>query len=133
MAPGPIEERIRALEAENRALREQLRMREGGKPGKPGKPRKPDDVSAPTPGHVVVKLPEEARLFVDETPCPLTSATRSFDTPALDPGQAYYYTLTAEVMREGRNVTETRKATVRAGKETVVDFGIMRPVLSASR
>jgi len=132
-ASSAIEQRLKALEEENRALRERLRSLDGGKPGKPAKPRKPDEVSAPAPAHVIVKLPEEARLFVDETPCPLTSATRSFDTPALDPGQEYYYTLTAEVMRDGRAVTATRKVTVRAGEESVVEFGAMRSVLSASR
>ena len=135
-APSSVEQRLKALEAENKALRDQLKRMEGDKPGKPRKPAKPsetNEATAPAPAHVVVKLPAEARLFVDETPCPLTSATRSFDTPILDPGQEYFYTLTAEVMRDGRTVTATRKVTVRAGAESVVEFGAMQPVLSASR
>ncbi len=56
---------------------------------------------------VTVKLPADARLYVDGVPCPLTSATRSFDTPELDAGRSYYYTLKAEVVRDG----ETHAAT----------------------
>jgi uncharacterized protein (TIGR03000 family) len=117
--------REKALEAELRELKERLRKLEGGKP------KKGDEVSAPA--HVVVKLPEEARLFVDDTACPLTSATRAFDTPELRPGQAYYYTLKAEVTRDGRAVTESKRVTVRAGEETVVEFGDLRPVQAARR
>jgi uncharacterized protein (TIGR03000 family) len=129
--------RTRALEEELRNLREQLRMMQGGKPRKPddgGKPRKPDDeASAPAPAHVVVKLPEDARLFVDDTSCPLTSARREFDTPELRPGQPFYYVLKAEVTREGRAVTASKRVTVRAGEETVVDFGDMRTLETVSR
>lgn len=119
--------REKALEEQIRELKERLRKLESGKP------KKPDEVSAPAPAHVVVKLPKDARLFVDDTACPLTSATRSFDTPELSPGQAYYYTLKAEVTRDGRAVTESKRVVVRAGEETVVEFGDMRPAQTASR
>jgi uncharacterized protein (TIGR03000 family) len=105
----------------------------GQKPGAGGGERKPEDVSAPAPAHVVVKLPAEARLFVDDKPCPLTSATRAFDTPDLQPGQAYYYTLRAEVTRDGRLVSESKRATFRAGEESVVEFGNMQTVQTAGR
>jgi uncharacterized protein (TIGR03000 family) len=137
-AASAADARTQALEREVRALREQIRRMQGGKPGKPpaggGKPIKPEeDVAAPAPAHVVVKLPEEARLFVDDTACPLTSARREFDTPNLNPGQAYYYDLKAEVMRAGRAVTATKRVTVRAGQETIVEFGEMRSLETVNR
>jgi uncharacterized protein (TIGR03000 family) len=127
--------REQALQDQIRRLQDELRrMREAGgnKPPPPvEKPRKPDEASGPAPAHVVVKLPAEARLFVDETACPLTSATRSFDTPNLQPGQVYYYTLRAELTRGGRPVSESKRATLRAGQETVVEFDELQTVQAA--
>jgi uncharacterized protein (TIGR03000 family) len=82
---------------------------------------------------VVVKLPADARLFVENDPCPLTSAERSFDTPELQPGVTYSYTIRAEVTRDGQVVKESKRVTVRAGQETVVEFGESRLTATASR
>ena len=81
----------------------------------------------------MVKLPEDARLFVDDKACPLTSATRTFDTPSLKPGQVYYYTVRAEVTRAGRPITESKRVTLRAGEETVVEFIDLGFVQTAGR
>ena len=71
---------------------------------------------SPRAARVVVKLPEDARLFIDDDPCPLTSAKRSFDTPDLQPGVTYHYTIRVEVTRAGRAVKESKRVTVRAGR-----------------
>jgi uncharacterized protein (TIGR03000 family) len=123
--PGPSA-RERALEAQIQELREQIRRMQGGKPP-------PKETAAPAPARVVVQLPADARLFVDDDPCPLTSAKRSFNTPDLRPGVTYHYTIRAEVTRDGRAVTESKRVTVRAGEETVVEFGDLRPIVAASR
>src|SRR5262249_47349894 len=85
---------------------------------------------APPPGgtsaHVSVKLPADARLFVDDDPCPLPGAARALDTPDLQPGVTYKYTIRAEVTRDGKTVKQSKRVTVKAGEETVVDFGDMR-------
>ncbi len=127
MTSSPTDSRTQALEAEIRALREQIRKLQGGKP------MKPEEASTATTAHVIVMLPEDARLFVDETPCPLTSAKREFDTPQLTPGQEYFYTLRAEVSREGRTIARSKRVTVRAGGESVVEFGEMRAIETAGR
>jgi uncharacterized protein (TIGR03000 family) len=118
--------REKALEGQIRELREEMRRLQGGKPMN-------EEVTAPTPARVVVKLPADARLFIDDDPCPLASNERSFDTPDLRPGVTYHYTVRAEVTRAGRPVTETKRVTVRAGQETVVEFGGMGSVEAASR
>ena len=46
------------------------------------------------------------------------SPRRAFHTPELEKGQDYYYVLRAEVVRDGKPVSETRRVIVRAG-ETV--------------
>jgi uncharacterized protein (TIGR03000 family) len=75
------------------------------------------------PARVTVLLPSEARLYVHGRLCDLTSDTRSFDTPPLQPGRDYYYVLKAAIERDGRTIEVSKKVLLRAGKRTVVDFG----------
>jgi len=74
------------------------------------------------PAHVIVRLPADAQLTVHGVDCPLTSNTRTFDTPVLAPGQDYFYDLKAKVLREGQPVTQTRRVTFRAGERVTVSF-----------
>jgi uncharacterized protein (TIGR03000 family) len=75
-----------------------------------------------SPAHVTVRLPADARLTVQGVDCPLTSDTRTFDTPALKPGQKYYYLLKAEVMRNGQTIAQTRRVDFRSGEQVTVSF-----------
>ncbi len=102
--------REKALEAQIRELREEQRRLEG----------------AAAPARVVVTLPTDARLFVDDDPCPLTGARRSFDTPDLKPGVTYHYTIRVELTRSGEPVKVSKRVTVEAGKATLVEFADAR-------
>jgi uncharacterized protein (TIGR03000 family) len=83
---------------------------------------------------ITVRLPESALLFVNAVPCPLTAATRSFDTPRLEVGRSYEYTLRAEVVRAGQTHSETRRVTFQAGKTAAVDFGdLQAPTVVAAK
>jgi uncharacterized protein (TIGR03000 family) len=82
---------------------------------------------------LTVRVPDDARLFVDGVQCPLTSATRTFETPKLEAGRQYFYTVKAEVTREGRALRESRRVLVEAGKETTVEFANFAPVQAARR
>jgi uncharacterized protein (TIGR03000 family) len=84
-------------------------------------------------GRVTVKLPADARLFVDGVSYPSTSATRSFETPRIEPGRRYSYELRAEVVRDGRTLSESRRVVVEAGKEVNVEFKDLPVVETASR
>ena len=84
------------------------------------------------PARVTVQLPSDARLKIDETVCPLTSETRTFDTPPLEPGKAYYYILTAEVTRGSEPVVEKQRVIVEAGKAVTVEFKNL-PTLATAR
>ncbi len=90
---------------------------------------KPDKEEA---AMINVKLPSEARLYVDGVLCPLTTSERNFDTPALERGKTFHYTLKAEMIRDGRTVSETQRVAVEAGKLVAVEFAKL-PVLAASR
>jgi uncharacterized protein (TIGR03000 family) len=76
----------------------------------------------PEPARVVVNLPEGAQFYIGDKAWSLDSATHSFETPKLQPGQTYEYTLKAQVTRDGRTVTQSQRVSVFAGKETVVTF-----------
>jgi uncharacterized protein (TIGR03000 family) len=71
---------------------------------------------------IVVDLPPDATLKVDDTLTKSTTSNRVFMTPPLESGRIYQYTLTAEVMRDGVQQTVTRQVTVRAGEETRVSL-----------
>jgi uncharacterized protein (TIGR03000 family) len=71
---------------------------------------------------ITVRLPADARLFVDDVACPLASDTRTFETPGLKAGQAYSYTFRAEVTRNGQVVSTTQRVRFDAGKAVEVDL-----------
>ena len=75
-----------------------------------------------TKAQLVVELPAGAKLFVDDIPVKATEGLRTFDTPALEPGQPYYYMVRIEMMQDGKPVSETRRIIVRAGQVSRADF-----------
>src|SRR6202022_1479640 len=80
---------------------------------------KPADGAA----HVAVKAPLDAKVTVDGVAFPANGTTvRSFDTPRLEGGRTYYYTVKMEVQRDGRTVSDSRRVLLEAGKDVSVDF-----------
>src|SRR5262249_28668776 len=67
------------------------------------------------PASIVVTLPAAAKLTFDDRPTTSTGNRRAFVSPALRVGQAYHYTLKAQVMREGKVVAVQKQVEVRAG------------------
>ena len=74
---------------------------------------------AAAPARVVVSIPEDAKLWVDQVACPLKGETRTFSTAALSPGSRYFYNLTIESAQGSR---ETRRIELTPGQTTEVDF-----------
>ena len=74
-----------------------------------------------------MRLPAEAKLTVNRRATRSTAATRTFVTPPLQPGKDFYYTLTAETVRDGQPVKATRQVAVRAGTKTQVVFDSLAP------
>jgi uncharacterized protein (TIGR03000 family) len=75
-----------------------------------------------TKAKLVVELPANAKLYIDDKPMKNVAGVRSFNTPALEPGQAYYYLVRVETVRDGKPVSETRRVIVRAGQIARADF-----------
>lgn len=77
--------------------------------------------------HINVRLPADGRLLVDDVLCPRPGPGVSFDTPALEPGRTYQYSVKAEVVRDGRTYTKSRRVTFGAGRTVSLDFSDLVP------
>jgi uncharacterized protein (TIGR03000 family) len=93
-------------------------------------PEEKEETLAPAPATILVSLPAEAKLTVDGVATTSTSASRSFVTPVLENGKTYFYTLKAEIVREGKAVTVAKQVEVRAGEASQVSFEIAESVAS---
>jgi len=78
------------------------------------------EVRVPTPANLIVVLPADATLRIDQAATTSTTSRRVFVTPPLAPGQTFHYTLDAEVVRDGVRVTQTQRVPVRAGERSRV-------------
>jgi uncharacterized protein (TIGR03000 family) len=85
-------------------------------------PQSYDSVTPPNMATVVVNLPADARLFVDNMPITLTGPVRVFRTPPLQPAMSYTYSLRIELDRGGRTHTDSRTVELQPGKTANVSF-----------
>lgn len=85
----------------------------------------PAMANPPRVARLVVHLPPQASLTVDDHPTLSRSDTRVFITPPLETGKTYTYTLRGEINRDGRFVRETKTVEVKGGElsEVTLRFG----------
>jgi uncharacterized protein (TIGR03000 family) len=112
----------------------------GGTPTPPGqklpKPKQGDEekqTSGATKAKLIVEVPADAKLYIDDKLTKATSARREFKTPALTPGQAYFYDVRAEVVREGRTRSATQRVIIRPGQVYRADFRSLDRTVSTAR
>jgi uncharacterized protein (TIGR03000 family) len=84
--------------------------------------KNPEEVRVNDRSRIVVELPEDARLYIDGNLMRSASARRVFRTPELNPDLTYFYDVKAEVVRNGRAVSETQRVIVRPGQEARANF-----------
>jgi uncharacterized protein (TIGR03000 family) len=77
---------------------------------------------APDRAKVIVQLPTDAKLYVDDHPIKATADNQAFSTPRLERGQTYYYEVRAEAVRDGKTIVESKRILVKAGQEVTVSF-----------
>jgi uncharacterized protein (TIGR03000 family) len=66
--------------------------------------------------------PASARVIVNNVELGTVGNRPAFETPRLQPGRKYYYTIRAVVTQGGRVRTATQRVNVEAGKDVTVDF-----------
>src|SRR5205807_5948672 len=98
-------------------------------------PPKPEnkESSLPSKSRLIVELPQGAKLYVDDQPIKTASGKRTFNTPALERGQLYYYIVRAEVEIDGKPYSETKRVLVRAGEEVKASFPELESQLALAR
>jgi uncharacterized protein (TIGR03000 family) len=74
------------------------------------------------PAMLVVLLPADATLQIDDAPTTSTGEFRRFRSPPLAVGKKYSYTLKASWKEGDMEVVREREVSVLAGREAVVDF-----------
>jgi uncharacterized protein (TIGR03000 family) len=88
--------------------------------------------SAVDVARVTVVLPAGASLYVNDVAVS-AKGTQTFETPKLEKGKKFYYTVRAEMQRNGRTVSDKQRVSVEAGKSVTVDFTRAASTLTASR
>ena len=76
-----------------------------------------------------VKVPEDAKVYLQDQLMTIPGTQRRFVTPAIQQGYQSNYTVKVEVVRNGQTITKTAQATVLAGQEVdvVVSFDGQNP------
>jgi len=92
------------------------------------KPKTDKETTSPAGATIIVSLPADAVLTVDGAATSSTSATRVFASPALEQGKDFLYTLKAELVRDGKTFSASKKVSVRAGEETKVSLELPEAV-----
>jgi uncharacterized protein (TIGR03000 family) len=77
-------------------------------------------INGQAPATIVVNLPADARLTVDDEPTESTGELRVLVSPDLPFNREYHYTLKAEAVRGGQRVNVEKRVAIRAGQKTPV-------------
>lgn len=95
-------------------------------PAPPAMPPKDGKTTAmmAAPAALVVALPADASLKINGVATSQASDVRQFATPTIAGGQNFYYTLSAEIVRNGQTLTSVQTVTVRAGETTSVSMPV---------
>jgi uncharacterized protein (TIGR03000 family) len=75
----------------------------------------PSSAVRPESALLIAHLPEHAVFWVEGVRTQSTGRTRYFESPPLQPGQSYRYTMRVAWIEDGRWVSQTRMLPVRAG------------------
>jgi uncharacterized protein (TIGR03000 family) len=82
------------------------------------KPKKDKDVI----GILEITAARGTAVTVDGQPITLAGTTDTFDTPELEKGATYVYTIEARLSRDGHTAARTEQVRVKAGQTTRLDF-----------
>ena len=72
---------------------------------------------------VVVEVPAQAKLYIDDQLMPNKAGKRTFVTPPLQAGQTYYYDVKLVTVQGGQEVAQTTRVVLRPGEVQTASFG----------
>jgi uncharacterized protein (TIGR03000 family) len=79
---------------------------------------------SPDSGTLLVVVPEDAKVVVNDKPTRVTGTERKFQLPGMEPGFEYDYRVHVEVVREGKTLSEDQTAHLQAGRTVRLVFGL---------
>jgi uncharacterized protein (TIGR03000 family) len=83
----------------------------------------PEEMGGKAPATIEVHLPAGARLKVNNVMAGQSSSgSRKLVSPPLERGKSFHYTLKAELVRDGRTLTASKRIAVRAGEVKQVNL-----------
>jgi uncharacterized protein (TIGR03000 family) len=115
--PKPVESSMPRVEK-----KDDTKKPEDKKPEELGKPKPMSFNVQPDRAKVVVRLPVDAKLYANGQLTELTTAERTFSTPALIGNRDFQYTMKVEYTRNGNLVSDSKTVKVWAGGVSVVEF-----------
>lgn len=83
---------------------------------------KPTVVDERERGIVIVRLPDDAKLFAEGKQLSLKSDVRRFVTPGIPSDRDAVYNLRVEYTRDGEVISRTKRVAIRAGETRTVEF-----------
>ena len=75
-------------------------------------------------GTLVVEVPADAKIYVNDRLTSTPGEVREYVSKNLTRGFNYSYVVRAELVRNGKTVTETKKVDIRAGENTKLAFNL---------
>jgi uncharacterized protein (TIGR03000 family) len=87
-----------------------------------GAPAQQPTAPNPNVAHLVIQAAPGAQVWIENTPVQQNTPIRELDSPPLEPGQVYHYTIKAQWNANGQSVTQERSVNVKAGQVSFVDF-----------
>jgi uncharacterized protein (TIGR03000 family) len=85
-------------------------------------PKKLDGKSGDGSARLIIEVPENAKLYIDDKLMKTATAERLFYTPPLAPGQKYFYDVRVEVEKDGQPVSQSKRVIVEAGASVRESF-----------
>jgi len=93
------------------------------------KEKAPAAEKVPAPGKVdqtrakvIIEVPAQARLYIDDQVMPNKAGKRTFVTPPLQPGQTYFYDVKIELVSDGQQQVQTTRVVLRPGDVVAASF-----------
>lgn len=109
----------------------------GAKPMEPAPPPKeapkPGAAAAPGSAKLIIDVPDNAKVYVDDQLLQTPAGKRSFSTPPLERGVAYYYIFRAEVVVDGKSHSESKRVIVRAGDTSQLAFSELAAAIKGGK
>jgi uncharacterized protein (TIGR03000 family) len=83
---------------------------------------KPGSDTQPESARLKFTVPAETKLYVDGKLAPGSGTERAFFTPPLERGKKFFYEVKAELVVNGKTITDEKKVIVEAGANITEDF-----------